>query len=148
MALANSDGSSQTAAGAGKIATYDVESPPGHAIHRIVDTLFGDDDEYRGTAEQYGTAFALLAGSIDIPVRLVVGYQIAPEMVANGGASQLATVRQSDLDVWVEALFVETGWVTFTAGPEEDANPDGQPTQGGGASSLSLIHISEPTRPY
>ncbi|MCP5025638.1 MAG: transglutaminase domain-containing protein [Actinomycetia bacterium] len=126
--------------GAGKNPTYDLESPPGHALHRVIDLLYGDTDEYRGTAEQYAAAFALLLAAVDVPSRIVVGYVVDGELVESFGEGlEAAEVRRSDLAVWIEVPFEGVGWVGFPAGPMETAQPEGQPSAGGGSRSLSTV---------
>lgn len=135
----STDGTVVSSSGQGKNATYDLDAPPGHALYRVRDTLFQDADEYRGTAEQYATAFALLAAAVDVPSRVVVGYEINASNVEAGDSRDVASIRRSDLSVWLEVPFLDAGWIAFDAGPSESAVPEDRPAGGGGSSSVSTV---------
>lgn len=140
LSRAVSEGALVSSAGAGKNPTYDVESPPGHALHRVSDLLFQDQNEYRGTAEQYAATFAVLVAAVDVPARVVVGYVVDEETVTDAGDGQEeAEVRRSDLTVWIEVPFEGIGWVAFSAGPPETALPEGRPQSGGGTQSAITV---------
>ncbi|TDD79360.1 DUF3488 and transglutaminase-like domain-containing protein [Actinomadura rubrisoli] len=90
-------------------ARYDVTAPPGHG-YRQLDYFLGEGR--RGTPEHFATAYALLARSIGLPSRIVVGFDGGNRA---GGAVQ---VRSGDVMVWPEVKFERLGWVRFNPLPE------------------------------
>lgn len=87
--------------------------------------LLGDDavDEFlfesrRGFCEHYAHAFVSMARAVDLPARIVMGYQ--------GGDinpyKQHVTVRQLDAHAWAEVWLEDKGWVrydpTYAVSPE------------------------------
>ncbi|WP_329521435.1 DUF3488 and transglutaminase-like domain-containing protein [Spirillospora sp. NBC_01491] len=90
-------------------AKYDVTAPPGHG-YRQIDYFLGEGR--RGTPEHFATAYALLARSLGLPARIVVGF--------DGGARSGSTVevRSGDVMVWPEIKFARLGWVRFNPLPE------------------------------
>ena len=116
--------------GLGKRPVFDRTAASGHALFRTDQLLLSHPSEYQGTGEQYGSALALLARSIDIPARVVVGYRVdESHLVANrdastdaaaGAGAQTAELRIGDVDVWVEVAFQDLGWVAFPAGPDSN----------------------------
>jgi hypothetical protein len=76
-------------------------------------------EEEKGLCTQFNSAFVLLARSIGISVRPVVGFLIKPE------ASYQLVLRR-DAHLWAEAHFEGLGWVTFDATPPQEE--EGQST--------------------
>ena len=79
-------------------------------------------DLKKGYCDYYATAMVVLARSVGLPARLVVGY-------ANGiynARSAQYTIREADAHSWVEIYFTGVGWVEFepTAGQLELNLPD------------------------
>jgi len=76
-------------------------------------------EERVGTCTQFNSAFALLARSIGLPVRPVVGFSIKPD-------ANYQLVLGRDAHLWAEAHFEGLGWVTFDATPprEEEVPPE------------------------
>ncbi|MFC0676126.1 transglutaminase family protein [Brachybacterium hainanense] len=70
-----------------------------------------------GDQEQYAALTALLARSVGIPARVVVGFRV-PE-----GTQDAATVTGNDVTAWVEVHFEGIGWVRFDPTPEDDQTP-------------------------
>lgn len=64
-------------------------------------------DRREGFCEHIASAFAILMRGMDIPARIVTGYQ-GGEAGAGGGAWR---VRQSDAHAWVEVWLHGQGWV-------------------------------------
>ncbi|MGC5010093.1 DUF3488 and transglutaminase-like domain-containing protein [Streptosporangium sp. DT93] len=85
-----------------------LQAPGGHGIFQINQLL----KEQRGTAEQYASAFAVMARELGYDVRVVVGFRSAK--AGSGGRYQL-TGR--DADAWAEVRFAESGWVPFHPAP-------------------------------
>ena len=101
----------------------EVLSRAGHTAERI-STLVGAD-QMVGDDEQYAVAMALLAGQLDIPVRVVMGYY--PDEEQAGEAVFEAT--GDNVHAWVEVNFAGVGWVTFNPTPPEDQVPNDQNTK-------------------
>lgn len=75
------------------------------------------DADLRGTAEQYTATMAILARAIDLPARVVVGFQ-PPEGVAS------FELRGKDVRAWVEVAFEGVGWVRFDPVPDKTEKPE------------------------
>ncbi|MGM1059616.1 transglutaminase-like domain-containing protein [Saccharothrix sp. Mg75] len=88
--------------------TPDARAPVGSSYARLERFLFGTPGEpgaNAGTAEQFASAFAVLARSVGLPTRVVVGFQPA--------AGEERVVRGSDATAWPEMYFAGWGWVPF-----------------------------------
>jgi transglutaminase-like putative cysteine protease len=92
-------------------AKYDVTGLPGHTYAQLDYFL---TRSRRGTSEQFATAFAVLARSVGLPARVVVGFR--PGVGGNG----LFEVRSGDVLVWPEVDFAGLGWVPFYPTPEQE----------------------------
>lgn len=97
---------------------FTQEKASGHGYKRIgqflgEDTLAGDD-------EQYAVAMALMALSLGLPARVVVGFY-PDEPVAAG---QTLAVTGEMGHVWVEVAFQPERWVVFDPTPPRDRTPD------------------------
>ncbi|WP_149084346.1 MULTISPECIES: transglutaminase family protein [Microbacterium] len=101
----------------------EVLSRAGHTAERI-STLVGAD-QMIGDDEQYAVAMALLAGQLDIPARVVMGYY--PDEEQADAAVFEAT--GDTVHAWVEVNFDGVGWVTFNPTPPEDQVPNDQNTK-------------------
>lgn len=77
--------------------------PPRLGANSVDDFIF---QSKQGYCEHYASAFAFMMRSIDIPARIVGGYQGGE---VNPYADYLI-VRQSDAHVWVEVWHPENGW--------------------------------------
>ncbi|MCO5996724.1 DUF3488 and transglutaminase-like domain-containing protein [Actinoallomurus rhizosphaericola] len=91
-------------------ARYDVTGLSGHTY---ADLRYFLGTSKRGTSEQFATAYAVLARSIGLPTRIVVGFR--PGVGGNGTWQ----VRSGDVLVWPEVDFADIGWVPFFPTPEE-----------------------------
>jgi transglutaminase-like putative cysteine protease len=93
---------------------YDVRAAPGRTLGHI---RFFYEESHRGTADQFATAFALMARSVGFPARIAVGFTPGREVAA--GRYQVAT---TDVLVWPEVAFRDLGWVPFypVPRPSED----------------------------
>lgn len=91
-------------------ARYDVTGLPGHTYAQLSFFLFRAK---RGTSEQFATAYAVLARSIGLPTRVVVGFRPG---IGSGGIWQ---VRSGDVLVWPEVDFAGLGWVPFFPTPDQ-----------------------------
>ncbi|MFA1545359.1 DUF3488 and transglutaminase-like domain-containing protein [Actinomadura chokoriensis] len=90
-------------------AKYDVTAAPGHG-YRQVDYFLGEGR--RGTPEHFATAYALLARTLGLPSRVVVGFEGGRR---EGGTLQ---VRSGDVTVWPEIKFDRLGWIRFNPIPD------------------------------
>ncbi|WP_176402543.1 DUF3488 and transglutaminase-like domain-containing protein [Actinomadura sp. BRA 177] len=90
-------------------ARYDVTAAPGHG-YRQIDHFLGQGR--RGTPEHFATAYALLARTLDLPSRVVVGFEGGRRV---GDAVQ---VRSGDVMVWPEIKFDRLGWIRFNPLPD------------------------------
>ncbi|MFC4909792.1 DUF3488 and transglutaminase-like domain-containing protein [Actinomadura gamaensis] len=90
-------------------ARYDPTAPPGHS-YRQIDYFLGQ--ARRGTPEHFATAYAVLARTIGLPTRVVVGF--------SGGTPANGTVeyKSGDVTVWPEVKFDGIGWMRFNPLPE------------------------------
>lgn len=120
-ATAGARGPAQQAA---RLATFlrehaknDVTAPPGHGYRAIEFFL---TESRRGTTEQFAASFALLARSIGLPSRIVVGFR--PGEAAEGGVRQ---VRGGDVLAWAEVGFEGVGWVPFYPTPSRTRSGGG-----------------------
>lgn len=75
----------------------------------IVDFLY---NVRRGHCEHFASALVLLARSMGIPARIVVGYRVSEDNPLTG----LAVVRERNAHSWVEA-WVDDKWVTYDPTP-------------------------------
>lgn len=96
-------------------------SVAGHGADRMSD-LF-TRDAMVGDEEQYASAFALMARSMNYPARVVMGF--APE-VRDGDTA--VDVTGHDVTAWVEVAFEGVGWIPFYPTPDQtdvpqDENP-------------------------
>ncbi len=99
--------------------------PTGHGWPQLREFLLGSK---RGTSEQFATAYVVLARSVGIPARVVVGYRVPPTRNADGGY----TVRNGDILAWPEVAVRGIGWVPLD--PEGSAAGTGA---GAGTSTLT-----------
>ncbi|MFB4309106.1 DUF3488 and transglutaminase-like domain-containing protein [Actinomadura sp. GTD37] len=100
-------------------AKYDVTAAPGHG-YRQIDYFLGEGR--RGTPEHFATAYALLARTLGLPSRVVVGFEGGRR---EGGAVQ---VRSGDVTVWPEVKFDRLGWIRFN--PLPDSGRPGKGNEG------------------
>ena len=91
------------------------KSPPsGHGLYQIGRLLQPPaGTPHRGTAEQYASAFAVLARVLGYQSRVVLGFLLDPYDRKVDGYR--VTGRQ--VHVWAEVRFVASGWVRFDPSP-------------------------------
>jgi protein-glutamine gamma-glutamyltransferase len=82
---------------------YTLE-PPVLGRHSIDEFLF---DTRLGFCEHYASAFVFLMRVLDVPARVVTGYQGGEQNPVDG----FMTVRQSDAHAWAEIWLRGQGWV-------------------------------------
>ncbi|WP_043629486.1 DUF3488 and transglutaminase-like domain-containing protein [Nonomuraea candida] len=89
-------------------AGYDVTAPPGHSLKGLEFFL---RTTHRGTSEQFAAAFALMARTLGLPSRVVVGFR--PGQAAGG----VYHVRSGHVMAWAEIKFAGLGWRPFYPTP-------------------------------
>ncbi|RCG29416.1 hypothetical protein DQ384_20415 [Sphaerisporangium album] len=97
---------------------YDVTSPPGHSLAVLEYFL---RTTHRGTSEQFAASFALLARTLGLPSRVVVGFR--PGTPGSDGAYHVAS---GDVLAWPEIEFRDLGWTAFDPTPERGGARAGQ----------------------
>jgi hypothetical protein len=105
----------------------DTASLSGHGYSRLramlEDTGFDEDKPDAqpmgriGDEEQYAALTAVMARSIGMPARVVMGFEV-PE-----GKEGTVSITGGDVTAWVEVAFEGHGWVRFDAAPDEDEDP-------------------------
>ncbi|GAA3540245.1 hypothetical protein GCM10022419_020420 [Nonomuraea rosea] len=119
-------------------ASYDVTAPPGHSLKGLEFFL---QTTHRGTSEQFASTFALMARTLGLPSRVVVGFR--PGQVSGG----VYHVKSGHVMAWAEIKFDKLGWRPFYPTPgrsgakddhevassaiEESEELEGEFTQGG-----------------
>jgi transglutaminase-like putative cysteine protease len=88
---------------------YVPAAPPGHSYGHIAYFLA---TSHQGTSEQFATAFALMARTLGLPSRVVVGFQPGP-----AGPDGSYRITGADVLVWPEVDFRGLGWVPFYPTP-------------------------------
>jgi transglutaminase-like putative cysteine protease len=83
--------------------TYTLE-PGAYGVHTADEFWF---DRREGFCEHIASAFAVLMRSMNIPARVVTGYQGGEVNSVDG----YWTVRQADAHAWTEVWFAASGWV-------------------------------------
>ena len=94
---------------------YTLELPATEPPDPIADFLFR---RKKGHCEYFASTMAVMLRDVDIPSRVVTGFQSGVYNPISG--SQL--IRTSDAHSWVEAWIPRRGWVTFDPTPA-DPNP-------------------------
>jgi transglutaminase-like putative cysteine protease len=79
-------------------------APPRLGRHSVDEFLF---DTRQGYCEHYASAFVVLMRALDVPARVVTGYQGGEVNPVDG----FMTVRQSDAHAWTEVWLAGRGWV-------------------------------------
>ncbi len=96
---------------------HDPSAPSGSSYARLETFLFGTAGTMagakEGTAEQFASAFAVLARAVGLPTRIVVGF--APGTPDGGGGTRV--VHGRDAHAWPEVYFSGIGWYPFDPTP-------------------------------
>ncbi|CNG72220.1 Transglutaminase-like superfamily [Mycobacterium tuberculosis] len=115
-------------------ARYDVTAPPGHGYRQIDYFL---SQARRGTPEHFATAYALLARTLGLPSRVVVGFEGGRRV---GGAVE---VRSGDVTVWPEIKFDRLGWIRFNPLPDSARPSKGNEGVAAGETEQKLEQAQE-----
>jgi transglutaminase-like putative cysteine protease len=103
--------------------SYNFFPPPHPVGAEVVDTFLFRDKE--GICEQYATALVVMARTLGIPARLVVGY-------GSGDYNPITNyyeVRLNQAHSWAEVYFPGYGWVPFDPTPGWTPQPYPTPVQ-------------------
>jgi transglutaminase-like putative cysteine protease len=122
---------------------YDAtpDTPPGHSYGRIA-TMLTDPARIVGFEEQYAAAAAVMAQVAELPVRVVVGYEVAPDAWRNGAVD----VTANDISAWVELDAGELGWVPVDVTPDRSRTPDPE-AQGATTQQVAIPNPPPPPPP-
>ena len=94
---------------------------PGHSYARLLQFLH--DKQPVGNAEQYAAAMAVMARSLGLPARVVMGFQVTAD------ASGEATAQGRDVDAWVEIGFAGGRWMAFDPTSDNHDRPQQSTTK-------------------
>jgi hypothetical protein len=95
---------------------YTLKLPQKESADPLADFLFVRKE---GHCEYFASAMAVMLRSVDVPARLVTGFQSGEYNPLTG----LWVVRASDAHAWVEAWIPGFGWTTFDPTPPGDDAP-------------------------
>lgn len=88
---------------------YNLTARPGESYGAIERVLGPDEADQVGYAEQYASAFAVLARSLGYRTRIAVGYILDDK----SRAGDTYAVTTANAHAWPEVLFDKYGWVPF-----------------------------------
>ncbi len=121
---------------------FNPAAQPGHSYARIERLLRDQGAQSEGgTSEQFAVAFAMLARSLGIPTRVVVGFVVdlanadpsetsaqtsaetdtATNDSSDSNVPGIVTVTAADAQAWPEVLFADAGWIPFDPTPNPGA---------------------------
>ena len=102
---------------------FSPKAPSGSSYAQLTQFLFPQAGSSVGTSEQFAASYVVLARSIGLPARLVVGMQV-PE-----GATSPVTLTGGDMLAWPEVYFSGAGWVPFDPTPTQTGAARSAPRQ-------------------
>ena len=92
--------------------TYSTHAQPGNGVNDLVRFLSDNAGGRVGYCEQFASAMAVMARTLQIPARVAVGF-LAPEQVG----PNTYEYSSHDLHAWPELFFPGSGWVLFEPTP-------------------------------
>lgn len=97
--------------------SFNPHAPGGSSYGRLHEFLFTPADQGGrvGTSEQFASAYAVLARSVGLPTRVVVGFGAGTPLAE---APHVNVVRGRDALAWPEVYFEGFGWVPFNPTPD------------------------------
>lgn len=98
---------------------------PGGGLQRLLIERFLRETR-RGNAEQFATAFVLLARSLGVEARVATGYEIDPTNLDTTGDLATLTILSTDAAVWPEVRIGDR-WVAFDPTPPEESTDSSPP---------------------
>lgn len=130
--------------------TYSLEAPvedgfDGSGAEAIAEFL----EVQAGYCVHYASAFALMARTLDMPARIVVGYLPGTASGESVDGQSVASVSSSQLHAWPEVHFAGIGWVSFEPTNSLGAPPTftraTQPVPSDGGQDVTPAPAPEPT---
>lgn len=102
--------------------TLDAKTTGGSSVFAVTDLIGAGDREAptSAPAENYVSAFAVLARSIGLPTRVVVGSRLS---TTPGVTEQSKIVLAGEMSAWPEVYFSGVGWVPFDPVPGPNKTP-------------------------
>ncbi len=94
--------------------SYDVDAAYGYGYDSMAEFL----QKRRGFCQQFAATMAMMARTLDIPSRVVVGF-LKPDREEGGSY----VVTSHDVHAWPELYFEGLGWVRFEPTPRDGASP-------------------------
>jgi transglutaminase-like putative cysteine protease len=132
---------------------FNSAAQPGHSYARIERLLRDQGTQSEGgTSEQFAVTFAVLARSLGIPTRVVVGFVKDPDeenpSSADSGNSpgsvdagindpSTITLTAADAKAWPEVLFAGAGWVPFDPTPKAGSTAREPKPEAGGVDEIA-----------
>ncbi len=102
--------------------TYTLAAPQGNGNADLATFLSEDGEGRRGYCEQFASAMAVMARSLDIPARVVIGF-LTPERTGEAeGVGGVFEFSAWDMHAWPELYFPGSGWVAFEPTPPTRAS--------------------------
>jgi transglutaminase-like putative cysteine protease len=98
----------------------------GHGADRV--SAFLTTTPMVGDAEQYASTMALMARSLGLPARVVLGFAPFAEdrtdtRTTDSETAEFLTLTGDNIEAWVEICFDRLGWVAFFPTPNQDKTP-------------------------
>jgi hypothetical protein len=119
---------------------YTTDIRAGHAASDLADWLFDPESpNYRqGYCEQFATAMGVMARSLGIPTRLVLGFSPG-QVVQRYPDSTSVEVRGRNAHSWVESWIDGVGWVRFDPTPRSEGDNPATTSDLGGVNLATYI---------
>lgn len=112
--------------------TYSLETNPARGVDPVLDFLTGSR---KGYCEHFASALALLARTLGIPTRLVLGYRVGER---NPLLSHYV-VRKKNAHAWVEAFVPGGGWMTVDPTPMAELPQNALHDEDGATASVDAL---------
>lgn len=117
---------------------YSLDPASGSGMGQLVRFLTTDKIGY---CEQFAAAMAVMARTLDIPARVVVGF-LQPGQISTG----LFRYTSSDLHAWPEIYFRGSGWVRFEPTPSARTGTPPPWTRDGVQAPVAPTPTASPTQ--
>ncbi len=108
-----------------EVFTYSSDVSTGHSSLDLAEWLLEPEStNFRtGYCEQFATAMAVMARTLGLPSRIVLGFTPG-DVQTQADGSEVVVVRERNAHAWVELWMDGQGWVRFDPTPRSDgANP-------------------------
>jgi transglutaminase-like putative cysteine protease len=130
---------------------YSLDARPGHSYDALKRLFSSSAQDRVGYAEQYASAFAILARSQGFPTRVAAGYLLRD----SGRAGGAWTVTTADAHAWPEVAIAGYGWVPFEptnftrtkAVPPEEQEKAAEPSKEGDSEERGSKVTVDPNLP-